>query len=80
LSTVDRGGTIGAMPDAVRDSSGGRFPCPCCGYRTLPGRSPYFARSGASEQRWHDRVRSPRADEGPPEPWMETRTTLGDPA
>jgi hypothetical protein len=32
-----------------------------------------FARWGASEERWAARVRSPRPDEGPPEPWTESR-------
>jgi len=84
------------------------FPCPCCGFRTLPGPSPTdeicpvcfwqddfvdnkdtdvlgpnrvtlsvarenFSRWGASEERWSARVRPPRPDEGPPEPWTETR-------
>jgi Cysteine-rich CPCC len=87
------------------------FPCPCCGYETLPGPSPTdeicevclwqddfvdnhdthvlgpnsvtlsearvnFVRCGASEQRWVEEVREPRPDEGPPQPWTETRTTL----
>jgi Cysteine-rich CPCC len=84
------------------------FPCPCCGYRTLPGPSPSdeicsvcfwqddfvdnrdtdvlgpnrvtlsearanFERFGASEERLLQHVRPPRPDEGPPEPWTETR-------
>lgn len=84
------------------------FPCPCCGYRTLPGHSPTdeicpvcfwqddfvdnqdtdvlgpnrvtlsvarsnFAVFGASEERVREHVRPPRAEEGPPEPWTETR-------
>jgi hypothetical protein len=35
-----------------------------------------FARFGAYEPRWVDQVRLPRPEEGPPEPWTETRTTL----
>jgi Cysteine-rich CPCC len=88
-----------------------RFPCPCCGYKTLPARSPCdeicevcfwqddfvdnhdtdvlgpnrvrlsvarsnYERWGASEQRFVEHVRAPRPEEGPPEPWTETRTTL----
>ena len=88
-----------------------RFPCPCCGYKTLPAPSPSdeicevcfwqddfvdnhdtdvlgpngttlsaaranFARWGASQQRWTDRVRPPRSEEGPPAPWTDTRSTL----
>ncbi|HKO26074.1 MAG TPA: CPCC family cysteine-rich protein [Solirubrobacteraceae bacterium] len=84
------------------------FPCPCCGYRTLPARSPSdeicpvcfwqddfvdnqdrdvlgpnhvtlsvaranFLSLGACEERWVGRVRPPRPEEGPPEPWTETR-------
>jgi hypothetical protein len=84
------------------------FPCPCCGYRTLPDASPSdeicpvcfwqddfvdnqdtevlgpnrvtlsvarsnYSRFGASEERWRSHVRAPRPDEGPPEPWTETR-------
>jgi hypothetical protein len=84
------------------------FPCPCCGYRTLPAESPSdeicpvcfwqddfvdnrdtevlgpnrvtlsvaranFLQWGASEERWVARVRPPRPEEGPPEPWTETR-------
>lgn len=92
--------------------SGVAFPCPCCGYRTLPSPSPSdeicpvcfwqddfvdnhdtdvlgpnrvllsearanFARWGASDRRWVDRVRPPRPDERPARAWTETRTTLG---
>jgi hypothetical protein len=88
-----------------------RFPCPCCGYKTLPSPSPSdeicdvcfwqddfvdnhdtevlgpnrvplsvaranFARWGAYEKRWVENVRPPRPEEGPPEPWTETRATL----
>ena len=88
-----------------------RYPCPCCGYRTLPAPSPSdeicevcfwqddfvdnhdddvlgpnsvrlsvaranYARFGAYEQRWADEVRPPRLEEGPPEPWTETRAAL----
>jgi hypothetical protein len=87
------------------------FPCPCCGYRTLPDESPSdeicpvcfwqddfvdnhdtevlgpnrvtlsaaranHARFGASEERLVRHVRSPRDNEGPPDPWTETRPTL----
>ena len=34
-----------------------------------------FAEFGASEGRFVDLIRRPRADEGPPEPWTERRTT-----
>jgi hypothetical protein len=84
------------------------YPCPCCGFRTLPDASPSdeicpvcfwqddfvdnqdtdvlgpnrvtllaarsnYARLGASEQRLVAFVRAPRGEEGPPEPWTETR-------
>jgi Cysteine-rich CPCC len=87
------------------------FPCPCCGFRTLPGPSPSdeickvcfwqddfvdnhdtdvlgpnhvtlsvarenFRLFGAHEQRWVAHVRPPRPEEGPPEPWTETRRDL----
>jgi hypothetical protein len=32
-----------------------------------------FAEFGASERRFVERVRLPRPEEGPPEPWTETR-------
>lgn len=90
--------------------AGTRFPCPCCGYKTLPAPSPSdeickvcfwqddfvdnhdtdvlgpnrvtlsqarenFRRFGAGERRSIPFVRPPRPDEGPPEPWTETRRT-----
>jgi hypothetical protein len=88
--------------------AGQPYPCPCCGFRTLPSASPSdeicpvcfwqddfvdnqdtdvlgpnrvtlsvaranYARWGASEERWSGRVRAPRPEEGPPEPWTEAR-------
>ncbi len=33
-----------------------------------------FAEFGASERRFAERVRLPRPEEGPPEPWTEPRS------
>jgi len=42
---------------------------------TLSAARANFARLGASEERVAQFVRPPREDEGPPEPWTETRTS-----